>query len=128
MSAAKFFLLCGSANALLSVLFGAFGAHGLKKIATPELLNAYQTGAQYHFYHALGLLAIGLFATQYEQATPSLLNWAGWLMLLGIILFCGSLYLLTITGITRLGIITPIGGFAFLIAWLLFFIAIWQAT
>jgi uncharacterized membrane protein YgdD (TMEM256/DUF423 family) len=86
----------------------------------------YQTAFQYHFYHALGLLVIALLMLHFP--TSLLLQWSGWLMVVGIGLFSGSLYLLSISGISWLGAITPFGGTAFLIAWLFFMIAVLRAT
>ncbi|QJD29543.1 DUF423 domain-containing protein [Methylococcus geothermalis] len=97
------------------VAMGAFGAHGLKAVIAPEMLAVYQTGVQYHVWHALGL---GLVTLLRRQAPPSRpLAWAAWLMLAGIVLFSGSLYLLAVSGIRWLGMITPFGGMAFLAAW-----------
>ena len=124
MPAAKLFLILGSAGALLAVALGAFGAHGLKKMLSTELLEIYQTGVQYHFYHALGLLAVGVLALQWPAS--ALLRWSGWLMLAGIVVFSGSLYILAISGMRWLGAITPLGGTAFIIAWLLLLIAVWR--
>ncbi|MDD5578071.1 MAG: DUF423 domain-containing protein [Methylobacter sp.] len=111
------FLFLGALNAFIAVGMGAFGAHGLKAILSQELLSVYQTGVTYHMWHALGLISIGFI----RQQTPDsrLLRCAGWLMFMGIILFPGSLYLLSILNIRWLGIITPFGGLAFLTAWLL---------
>jgi uncharacterized membrane protein YgdD (TMEM256/DUF423 family) len=109
------FLLLAAACALTGVALGAFGAHGLKTILTPTLLEVYKTGVTYQMWHALGLIAL------LHQQTPDekLLHWAGWLMFTGIVLFSGSLYLLAILNLKWLGMITPLGGVAFLIAWLL---------
>jgi len=126
VSPAKLFLLLGSLSALLAVALGAFGAHGLKKIIAPDLLEIYQTGVQYHFYHALGLLALGLIAVHVPES--ALLRWAGWLMFAGIVIFSGSLYILAISGLRWLGAITPIGGTAFIAAWLLLLIALWRSA
>jgi Uncharacterized small membrane protein len=116
MQIAKTFLLLGSLNAMLAVILGAFGAHGLKSRLAAGMLAVFQTGVQYHFYHALGLILIGIIAMQF---TPAMwLKSAGWLMLAGIILFSGSLYILSITGVRWLGAITPLGGLAFILAWL----------
>ena len=123
---AKIFLLAGSVAAALAVALGAFGAHGLRHKLGADLLAVYQTGVQYHFYHALGLLVIGVLSMQLPESAP--LRWAGLLMLLGIVLFSGSLYLLAISGIRWLGAITPIGGIAFISAWLLMAIAIWKTA
>jgi uncharacterized membrane protein YgdD (TMEM256/DUF423 family) len=113
---AKFYLVLGSINALLVILIGAFGAHGLKAKLTVENMAIYQTAVQYHFYHAVGLVLIGLIA--WHIPTSPYLRWSAWLMIMGIILFSGSLYVLSITNIRWLGAITPIGGTAFIFAWL----------
>ncbi|UZR30512.1 DUF423 domain-containing protein [Methylococcus mesophilus] len=97
------------------VAMGAFGAHGLKNVIAPEMLAVYQTGVQYHFWHALGLGLVALLMRQAPQFRT--LAWAAWLMLAGIVLFSGSLYLLAVSGIRWLGVITPFGGMAFLAAW-----------
>ena len=100
----------------LSVALGAFGAHGLKKIIDHDMLTIYQTGVQYQFYHSLGLILIGLISTlKVEQSKMKL---AGWTMFAGIILFSGSLYILSITGIKIVGAITPIGGVSFILSWI----------
>ena len=117
---AKLFLILGSFNAALVVLLGAFGAHALKARLSTEMLAVYQTGVHYHLFHALGLLAVGLVATQVTDS--SYLRWSGWLMLVGIILFSGSLYLMSVSGLRWLGMITPFGGISFIIAWILFVI------
>lgn len=119
---AKLFLALGCINAMLVVLIGAFGAHALKARLTVENMAVFQTGVQYHFYHAVGLILLGLIALQIP-ITPYL-RWSGWLMLVGIVLFSGSLYALSITNIRWLGMITPFGGLAFIIAWLLLTIGI----
>lgn len=118
----KLFLALGCINAMLVVLIGAFGAHALKARLTVENMAVFQTGVQYHFYHAVGLILLGLIALQIP-ITPYL-RWSGWLMLVGIVLFSGSLYALSITNIRWLGMITPFGGLAFIIAWLLLTIGI----
>ncbi|MEH6502351.1 MAG: DUF423 domain-containing protein [Cycloclasticus sp.] len=110
------FITLGSSLAFLAVMLGAFGAHGLKNTLSPELLTVYQTAVDYQMWHALGLLIIGLIQL---QKPSTLLNTAGWFMFTGILIFSGSLYALSLTGIKLLGAITPIGGTSFLIAWLL---------
>lgn len=122
---AKLFLLLGSLNTMLAVILGAFGAHGLKKILVPDLLVIFATGTQYHFYHGLGLLAVGLLAIQLPGSLQ--LKVSGWLMCAGIILFSGSLYLLAITGMRWLGAITPLGGVCFIVAWVMFAVAVVKA-
>lgn len=117
MSAARCFLVAGALSAAVAVMLGAFGAHALRGRLPADLLAIYQTASQYHVYHALGLLAVGLLAL--HVPTSSALRWSGWLMLLGTALFSGSLYLLAITGQRWLGAITPLGGTAWIAAWLL---------
>jgi len=114
-------LFWGAVNAAVAVAMGAFGAHGLKEAIEPSLIAVYQTGAQYHIFHALGLLLVGVIA---RDCPSRLVNVSGWLLLAGIVLFSGSLYLLAITGVRWLGAITPFGGTAFIIAWLLLAVAV----
>jgi uncharacterized membrane protein YgdD (TMEM256/DUF423 family) len=116
----KIFLILGAINAGLSVMIGAFGAHGLEGKLSERMLQNYQTGVQYHFYHALGLILIALVA---DKVSNAYIGYAGWAIFIGIILFSGSLYVLSLTGITKLGIITPFGGMAFIIGWILLIIA-----
>ena len=122
---AKLFLVLGAGNAAVAVALGAFAAHGLKARLAPELLQVFQTGVQYHFYHAMGLLVVGLVAAHIPDS--ALLKWSGWLMLGGIALFSVSLYALSLTGLRALGAITPLGGAAFIAAWLLLAAAILRA-
>lgn len=117
----KIFIIIGAINAFLSVALGAFGAHGLEGRVEPKYLETWQTGVQYQMFHAVGILIIGVLLG--NLPVNSLLNWSGWLMLIGIILFSGSLYVLSVTGISILGAITPLGGVSFLIAWVLVIIA-----
>lgn len=121
----RIFLTLGAVNAFLCVALGAFGAHGLKQTLAVDMLAVYQTGVQYHFYHALGLIAIGLMLLRFPASKP--MAWAGWLMLAGIVLFSLSLYALSLTGIRGLGIITPFGGVAFLSAWATLAYGAWAA-
>jgi len=122
---AKLFLTAGGLAALAAVVLGAFGAHALKSRLSAEMLALWHTGVEYHVYHALGLLAVGLVATQLPES--ALLKWSGWLMLAGIALFSGSLYALALSGERWLGAITPIGGLGFLGAWTLFVAAVVKA-
>lgn len=122
----KLFLILGGVNAALVVMLGAFGAHGLKAKISAEMLAVYQTGVHYHLFHALGLLVVGLVASQIADSVW--LRWSGWLMLLGIILFSGSLYVLSVSGLRWLGMVTPFGGVAFIAAWIVFVIAIAKST
>ena len=120
----KIFVLLGSLSAFLGVALGAFGAHGLKARVTPEMLSVWQTGVQYHLVHAIGLLLVGLLCQLLPDA--ALLRAAGWLLLLGTALFSGSLYLMVLSGVRGLGMITPLGGVAFLLGWLLLAAAVWR--
>ncbi len=118
----KLFTLLGSINAALAVMLGAFGAHGLKDKLTESMMGVFQTGVQYHFYHALGLFAVAFVASQYPEST--IVKWSGWTMFAGIVLFSGSLYVLSLSGIRWLGAITPLGGLAFIVAWCLLAVAV----
>ena len=121
----KTFLILGTLNTFICILLGAFGAHGLKKMLSSDMLTVYNTAVQYHFYHAFGILVIGLLLQHLPNSR--LIPIAGWLMLLGIILFSFSLYAISISGgIPGLGIVTPFGGISFLSAWLLLTYAIWK--
>ena len=121
-SAARTFLILGAANAALAVMLGAFGAHSLKAHLAAEMMAVYQTGLQYHLFHSLGLIAVGLVAKQIGDS--AWLRWSGWLMLAGIVIFSGSLYVLSTTGWKWLGAVTPLGGLSFIVAWVLFVVAV----
>jgi uncharacterized membrane protein YgdD (TMEM256/DUF423 family) len=110
----------------VAVALGAFGAHALKARLAPELQAVWQTGVQYHAWHALGLLAVGLYMMHRPDAPGAAL--AGWLFVAGVALFSGSLYALALSGVRGLGAITPIGGAAFLAGWLAFAWAAWRAA
>ena len=112
----------GAALALLAVLSGAFAAHGLKTMLDAQQLALFETSARYQMYHALALLIVGILASLRQFSRP-LLKLAAFAFILGIFLFCGSLYLLALSGITWLGAITPLGGTAFLAGWLALMIA-----
>jgi len=101
----------------LAVVFGAFGAHGLKNILDPYSMTVYEKGVFYHFVHALGMLAIPLLARA-GLVTQAAAKWAGRLLLIGILFFSGSLYVLAISGQTWLGAVTPIGGTGFIAGWM----------
>lgn len=120
--AARLFLILGAANAALVVVLGAFGAHGLKTRLGADMMAVYQTGVQYQMFHAFGLLVVGLTLTLLPES--ALLKWSGWLMLAGIVIFSGSLYVLSTTGWKWLGAVTPLGGLAFIVAWVLFVVAL----
>jgi uncharacterized membrane protein YgdD (TMEM256/DUF423 family) len=120
----KIFLFLGSLSAFSGVALGAFGAHGLKNKVAPDMLNVWETGVLYHLIHALGLILVGILCSLMPDV-PLVRN-AGWSILVGTILFSGSLYILVLTGVKPLGMITPLGGVAFLVGWLLLAIAAWQ--
>ena len=115
------FLRMGFLMMALSVILGAFGAHGLKDILDERMLAVYNTGVEYQFYHSLGLLAVA-FLVNHVNTTE--VNIAGNIMFASIFIFSGSLYLLTITGIKWIGVVTPVGGTGFVIAWLILFISL----
>ncbi|WP_281616107.1 DUF423 domain-containing protein [Flammeovirga sp. SubArs3] len=109
-------IIIGSIFCALAVAIGAFGAHGLKGVLEANgRLETFETGVKYHFYHGLGLLLLGALADKIEQ---NWLKWAAVFMVIGILIFSGSLYILSITGINWLGAITPIGGVGFIAAWI----------
>lgn len=111
----------GSVMLFAGVLLGAFGAHGLKHSLSPEAREVYQTAVFYHLIHGVGLLIIG--ALTLIRPGQDLLQAAGCALVVGIILFSGSLYLLSLTGVAKFGIITPIGGLCFVVGWLLLALA-----
>jgi len=108
-------VISGALMAALGVGLGAFGAHALKARLVPEALAVFEVGVKYHMYHALGLIGIGLVATRIEATGIKV---AGSAFLIGILLFSGSLYALALTGQRSLGMITPLGGVAFITGWL----------
>ena len=110
----RLFFALGAVSAFIAVAAGAFGAHGLRGQLAPDLLAVFETGARYQMYHALALLAVAWAMTRWPGA---LLAWAGWLFVLGTVLFSGSLYALALSGVRWLGAITPLGGLAFLAGW-----------
>jgi uncharacterized membrane protein YgdD (TMEM256/DUF423 family) len=111
---ARLFFALGSASAFLAVAAGAFGAHALRARLSPEYLAVFDTAARYQMYHALGLVAVAWAASRWPGP---LVRLAGWLFVAGTLLFAGSLYTLSLTGIRWLGAITPLGGAAFLAGW-----------
>jgi uncharacterized membrane protein YgdD (TMEM256/DUF423 family) len=110
------FVGLGAISAFIGVAAGAFGAHALKERLAPDLLEVWRTAALYQLVHALGMILAGLAATQ--RPTGSIAA-AGWALLLGTVLFSGSLYVLALSGVRWLGAITPFGGLAFLAGWAL---------
>ena len=123
---AKIFLMAASISGFLAVAIGAFGAHGLKQKISEEMMAVYQTGVQYHFYHTLALLGVGILLQQFPHSLA--LKVSGWGMLVGMLVFSGSVYLLVLSGTRWLGAITPIGGLALLVAWLALAVGIYQSV
>ena len=117
------FFVMGAVLAALGVAAGAFGAHALRGRLTPELLAAFETGVRYHLIHALALLAAAWASTRWPGRVT---NIAGWLFLAGIVLFSGSLYALSVSGIRALHAITPLGGVAFIAGWMALAWAVWR--
>lgn len=118
-------IAAGALLAGLAVAAGAFGAHGLRARLSADMLPVFETAARYQMYHALALMAVGLIADRWPSP---LLGTAGWLFLAGIVLFSGSLYGLTLSGVRLLGAITPLGGVAFIAGWACVALAAWRST
>ncbi len=115
----RLILTIAAISGLSAVILGAFGAHALKGIISPEMLETYKTGIQYHFYHTFALATVGILM----NFTPSkALKWSAYLFMTGLVLFSGSLYIMAISGIKALGVITPIGGTSWIAAWILLII------
>ncbi|MFJ7744956.1 DUF423 domain-containing protein [Peribacillus sp. NPDC097295] len=119
----KLFIILGAVHAFIAVALGAFGAHGLEGKIPDKYLATWNTAVDYQMFHAAGLLVIGLLA---GKISSPLINWSGWLMFIGILIFSGSLFILSVTQIKVLGAITPIGGVSFLAAWVLMIIAAYK--
>jgi uncharacterized membrane protein YgdD (TMEM256/DUF423 family) len=110
------FLSLGALFGLLAVIIGAFGAHGIENSLSEHALARYHTGVEYQFYHVMALLILGVISSQH-QTTPKLIKLSGVFFIAGILLFSGSLYLYALTGNTKFGMVTPIGGLAFILGW-----------
>lgn len=119
----RIFFALGSLSGFLGVAAGAFGAHALKGRLGADMLVVFETGARYQMYHALALLAVGWACTRWPGAV---LTASGWLFVAGTVLFSGSLYALSLSGVRSLGAITPVGGLAFLAGWLCLAWAAWK--
>lgn len=111
----RIFFLIGSVSAFLAVGLGAFAAHGLKARLGADLLATFETGARYQMYHALALLAVAWACSRWPGPFVTA---SGWLFVAGTLLFSGSLYALSLSGVRALGAVTPVGGLAFLAGWL----------
>jgi uncharacterized membrane protein YgdD (TMEM256/DUF423 family) len=121
----RLFVILGALSAFIGVAAGAFGAHALKARLEPDLLAVFDTGARYQLIHALALLAVA-WACQRWPASP--VRWAGWCFVAGTVLFSGSLYVLALTGVRGLGVVTPFGGAAFLLGWALLAWSAWRGA
>lgn len=117
----KLFIILGALNAGLAVAFGAFGAHILEGRLEPKYMDIWGKAVTYQMLHAVGLLVVGILMG--KLPLNAFLNWSGWLMFIGILLFSGSLYILSVTQISVLGAITPFGGVSFIAAWILMIVA-----
>lgn len=119
----KIFLLIAGIYGALAVGIGAFGAHALKaKLEANNRLDVFETGVKYHFYHTFALLLVAILIQQYGESKA--LNWSGYLFAAGIFIFSGSLYILSISNVSKWGAVTPIGGLMFILGWIAL---IWQA-
>lgn len=117
------FAALGALSAAIAVAAGAFGAHALKGHLAPDELAIFETGARYQMYHALALLAVAWAASRWPGGAMSA---AGWLFVLGTLLFSGSLYALALSGVRWLGAVTPLGGLAFLAGWVCLAVGAWR--
>ncbi len=120
----RLWLTLGAVNGFFSVALGAFAAHGLKGRLTEQMLDVFEKGVDYQGFHAIALLATGLLLLQ--QPDSRALKWAAALFLGGTLLFSGSLYLLALSGVSAWGAVTPFGGTAFLMGWVLLGIGVWR--
>ena len=121
----RLLVILAGLNMFIAVAAGAFGAHGLKQILDADMLAIWQTAVIYQMVHVLGMFAVALLIPKFG---PTVLGWAGSAMFIGIVIFSGSLYVLALSGVRFLGAITPIGGLAFLAAWLLVAWAAYKAS
>ncbi len=111
----RLFFVLGSLSAGSAVALGAFGAHALKARLSPDMLAAYETGVRYQMFHALALMAVAWAGTRWPNSAA--ITASGWLFVAGTLLFSGSLYALSLSGVRGLGAVTPIGGLAWLLGW-----------
>lgn len=121
----KRFMVIGALSAMFATIFGAFAAHSLKAEFDAYQMHIFQTGVFYQFIHSLALIFVGMFLYQFNAQT---IRFAGWLFFAGILLFSGSLYLLSLTKIKTIGMVTPFGGVCFITAWLLLAVGIYKTN
>lgn len=112
----KLFLILGIINGFLAVALGAFGAHGLEGKISEKAIGIWEKAVTYQMFHTMALLVTGLILAKFQSSG---ILWAGWMFFVGIVLFSGSLYIYSTTGITAFALITPLGGVAFLAGWAL---------
>jgi len=120
---ARLLFTLGSLLGFIGVALGAFGVHGLKGKLAPEMLQVFEVGVRYQMYHALGLIAVAWLLTHTHQ---SLAVAAGWFMLIGILIFSGSLYTLALSGVKTWGAVTPLGGLLLMAGWIMLALAGWR--
>lgn len=120
----RIFFIIGSLSAFMGVAAGAFGAHGLKGKLSPEMLTIFEVGVRYQMYHAFALVATAWALSKWPS---TLVTAGGWLFVIGTLIFSGSLFLLSMSGVKWLGAVTPIGGLAFLAGWLCLAVGAWKA-
>lgn len=120
----RVFFVIGALSALIGVAAGAFGAHALKSRLSTEMLEVFEVGVRYQMYHAFALVVVAWAQTRWPGTLASA---GGWFFVIGTVLFSGSLYLLSLTGLRWLGAITPLGGLAFLAGWLCLAVAAWRS-
>ncbi len=128
MAITKFILISGAVFAGLGVALGAFGAHALENMVTPNRLETFETGVRYQMYHAFALLILGALVLQPSFSKAPYVTLIAWLFIIGILIFSGSLYLLVLTDTAWLGAITPIGGVAFIAGWGMLILSIMKAS
>lgn len=121
----KLFFILATILGGLGVVLGAFGAHTLESRISRDLLDTFEIGVRYHFYHALALMGVAMAIGRWPGSNLPVI--AGWLFVAGILVFSGSLYILALTGVRWLGAITPIGGAAFIAGWVCLALAAWRA-
>lgn len=122
----RVFITIGALSAFIGVAAGAFGAHPLRDRLSAAMLQTFQTGVTYQMYHALALVGLGILLGRFSVDGSPWMTAAGWLFVVGTLLFSGSLYLLALTDTTWLGAITPLGGVAFLAGWALLALGVWR--